>query len=295
MGNPLNIAYGGYALGIACKAAVLSVPAGYHLYSIQGNYLGPAYTDRQLRASVRTIRHTRTFATRQVEVSQVRDDGEERVCLIALADFQVEEPASLMVFSRAPSRAWPGWAQCPTQDEAYARLVSEGKVSQGLVDAHAGLFGVTRSLFEKRVCAEGIFAQNLYGMAKTLPHSQDALTVPERSTADWFRSTEVLASYADNVANLAFWIDGAIAFLPLSFSNRWFEDVAAVSSLDFSLRFFRNEVDTRQWHLREMGTRVGGEGRSWGESWVWDEQGRAVACMTQQSILRPKGKGSGKL
>jgi acyl-CoA thioesterase len=56
MGNPLDLAYGGYALAIACKAACLTVSEGYHLYSMLGNYLGPAYTDRPLRASVRVIR-----------------------------------------------------------------------------------------------------------------------------------------------------------------------------------------------------------------------------------------------
>lgn len=51
MGNPLPIAYGGYALAVACKAGGLTVPEGYHLYSMQGNFLGPAYTDRQFRAN----------------------------------------------------------------------------------------------------------------------------------------------------------------------------------------------------------------------------------------------------
>jgi acyl-CoA thioesterase len=53
-------------------------------------------------------------------------------------------------------------------------------------------------------------------------------------------------------------------------------------------------VDLDKWHLRELKTNVGGGGRTYGESWVWDESGRAVACMTQQSILRPKGDGNVK-
>ena len=104
VGNPLNIAYGGYSLGVACKAASLSVPKGYHLYSILGNYLGPAYTDRQLIANVKVIRQTRTFATLQVEVGQNRDDGEFRACLIAIADFQVLERATLLEYSRTPAK-----------------------------------------------------------------------------------------------------------------------------------------------------------------------------------------------
>ena len=84
----------------------------------------------------------------------------------------------------------------------------------------------------------------------------------------------------------------------------WFDDVAAVSSLDFAFRIFQrgNEdgdgdgINVNNWHLREISTNVGGDGRTYGESWIWDEQGRAVACMSQQAILRPRTeKQKGKL
>ncbi|KAH9862634.1 hypothetical protein IAQ61_010052 [Plenodomus lingam] len=290
MGNPQPIAYGGYALAVACKAASLTVPPDYHLYSMQGNFLGPASTNHQLRASVRTLRQTRTFATRQVEVSQVRDDGETRLCLIALADFQTPEQDVLLEYSRAPSRTYSAWSQCPTQLDAQQKLLAEGKVTQAQVDAHAKGFQLAQDLFEQRVCPEGIFAQTLHGMAKSLPHSQDGLALPQRTTADWFRSAERFADEVDNITSLTWIMDAAISFAPLAFSHLWFEDVGAASSLDFSLRFFRNRIDARRWHLRELSTKVGAEGRTYGESWVWDEEGRAVACMTQQSILRPRLK-----
>ncbi|KAH7383334.1 thioesterase-like superfamily-domain-containing protein [Pyrenochaeta sp. MPI-SDFR-AT-0127] len=305
MGNPLNIAYGGYALGTACKSACLSVPEGYHLYSMLGNYLGPSYTDRALRASVRVIRQTRTFATRQVEVSQIRDDGEKRVCLIAIADFQVKEKAVLLDYSRTPSESYPNWKDCPTQEEAFQKLLGEGKITQPLLDAHSKSFNLMPNIFDQRAVPSGIFAQNLLGMAKHLPHSQDDRPLPKRTTADWFRCKQSLSSTADQITNLAFLIDGAIAFAPLSFNHLFFDDVAAVSSLDFALRIFQNGkedaveggLDLNKWHLREMSTTAASEGRSYGESWVWDEQGRAVACMSQQSILRPKAqrKEKGKL
>ncbi|KAJ4371459.1 hypothetical protein N0V83_004676 [Neocucurbitaria cava] len=292
MGNPLNIAYGGYALATACKAACLSVPSGYHLYSMLGNYLGPAYTDRPLHASVRVIRQTRTFATRQIEISQQRSDSssdEKRVCLIAIADFQVAEPASLLTYSRTPqNHPYPNWKDCPTQQEAFQKLLDEGKISKELLDAQAKSFSLLKNIFDQRAIPSGIFAQNLMGMAKHLPHTQDALPLPRRTTADWIRCKQSLASPTDHVANLAFLIDAAIAFTPLSFSHMFFDDVSAVSSLDFALRVFRNEVDMGRWHLREISTGVGAEGRTYGENWVFDEQGRAVACMSQQSILRPK-------
>jgi acyl-CoA thioesterase II len=302
MGNPLNIAYGGYALAIACKAAYLSIPSGYHLYSMLGHYLGPAYADRPLHAKVRTIRQTRTFATRQVEVSQRTDEGKERVCLIAITDFQVNEPATLLEFSKPPSKTYTHYKDLPTQKQVFQNLFDNGKISQKLLTAHTKTFGLMETNFDQRPCPESIFAQNLFGLAKTLPTTQDDLPLTSRSTADWFRCRDPKSTSADDMVNLAFLIDGAIAFLPLSFNHMWFDDVAACSSLEFALRVFRSgdDVDLGQWHLRELSTKVGSEGRAYGESWVWDEAGRAVACMSQQSILRPppgggKMRGKGKL
>ncbi|CAG5140710.1 uncharacterized protein ALTATR162_LOCUS768 [Alternaria atra] len=302
MGNPLGIAYGGYAIAVACKAASLTVPEGYHLYSMQGNYLGPAYTDRPLRASVRVVRQTRTFATRQVEISQTTDarkDGKEsenRVCVLATADFMVAETSSLLSYSPTPLNTYPNWKDCPTPASTYSALVAQGKITQQMLDDHAKGFHLLNHLYDQRLCPNAVFAQNLYGFAKQLPHTQDHLPPSSRTTADWIRSKEVLPKPIDHITALTFLIDTAIAFLPLSFNHCWFDDISAVSSLDFSLRIFVNEVDVNGWLLRELRAPVASQGRSFGEAWLWDEEGKAVACMSQQSILRPaKKKAKGKL
>lgn len=292
MGNALPIAYGGYAIAVACKAACLSVPEGYHIYSFLGNYLGPASTDRPLRATTRTVRQTRTFATRHVEVSQIQDDGKSRVCLFATADFQVKEKGSMFEYSRPSSKQYSGHEGLPAWPNVAAQLLKEGRVEQGTHDAYTQAFSLTASLFDCRPCPEGIFAQNLSGMAKSVSHSQDDLPLTSRTTADWFRSATPLSNSIDNLAALTFYSDGALSFCPLSFSHMYLDDSAACSSLDFALRFFR-EVDVEKWHLREISTHTGSEGRTYSECWIWDEQGRAVATMSQQSIMRvlpAKGK-----
>lgn len=292
MGNALPIAYGGYALAVACKAACLSVPEGYQIYSFMGNYLGPAVTDRPLLATTRTIRQTRTFATRHVEVSQKQDDGKSRVCLFATADFQVKEKGSMFEYSRPPSKPYSDHAGLPSTLEAAANLLASGKISKSQHDAFAKTFAVNASLFTVHPCPEGIFAQNLTGLAKTLPHSQDALPLSSRTTADWFHSATPLATPIDHLAALAFYSDGALSFCPLSFSHLYLDDSAACSSLDFALRFF-GDVDLEKWNLREISTNAGSGGRTFSECWIWDEQGKAVASMSQQSIMRvlpEKGK-----
>ena len=240
IGSPLNIAYGGYSLGLACKAAALSVPSGYHLYSMHGNYLGPASTDLQLVAKVKVIRQTRTFATRHVEVGQKLENGEFRVSLIGIADFQVAEEKTLLEYSRTPMNPYLKWQDCPMPAEIQQKLLDDGKVSKELLDMHVKGFSVFSSIFDQRIIPSAIFAQNLSGMAKSLPHSQDHLPIPKRTTADWFRCREPLPSAIDHVTNLAFFIDGAIAFQPLSFNHLWFDDVSATASLDFALRIFQN-------------------------------------------------------
>ena len=299
MGNPLNIAYGGYALAAAAKAACLSVPEGYHLYSLQGNFLGPAYTDRVLCVSVRSVRQTRVFGTRVVEVWQPapsssgkeEDEGRKRPCLLATADFMLPEPNFLLSYSSKPLHAYPAWSACPTQDALFQDLVRTGKVEETLLKAHSKAFALLKQHFEQRLPPPSIFAHNLYGLAKTLPHPQDSVPSAQRITADWIKSIMPIPSAVDNITVLAFVMDAAIAFLPLSFNHAWFDDVAAVSSLDFSLRLFTDDVRTDRWLLRELRSPVAGQGRSFGEAWVWDEDGKAVACMSQQCILRPaKGK-----
>ncbi|KAF3050442.1 hypothetical protein E8E11_009054 [Didymella keratinophila] len=292
MGNALPIAYGGYAIAVACKAACLSVPEGYHIYSFLGNYLGPASTDRPLRATTRTVRQTRTFATRHVEISQIQDDGKVRVCLFATADFQIKEKGSMFEYSRPPTKEYSAREGLQSWQDVAAQLLKDGKVEQETHAAYAKAFTLTASLFDCHPCPEGIFAQNLSGMAKSLPHSQDSLPLTSRTTADWFRSATPLSTPIDNLAALTFYSDGALSFCPLSFSHLYLDDSAACSSLDFALRFF-GDVDVEKWHLREISTHAGSEGRTFSECWIWDEQGRAVATMSQQSIMRvlpAKGK-----
>ncbi|ORY12889.1 thioesterase-like superfamily-domain-containing protein [Clohesyomyces aquaticus] len=297
MGNAANIAYGGFALAAAVKGAYLSLPESprYHLYSIVGNFLGPAFTDRPLRCTTKTVRQTRTFATRLVEVSQTQDNGQERACLIALADFQVKE-APMLEYSAPPSTQYSSYHNLPELRVHRQTMVETGKIPQALADAHEKSFNVQARLFEVRLCPEGISSQNLLGMIKGVETTQDKLPLTEKSTAEWARCRTALPTPADQAACLAFYMDGAISFAPLTFSKRWLDDSAACSSLDFALRVFQSGVRMEEWHFKELKTKVGAEGRTYGEAVLWDENGRAVASMTQQSILRPrKGERAVKL
>jgi acyl-CoA thioesterase len=96
------IAYGGCTLGVAVHAASKSVPSSFLVYSILGQFLGPALTDQRLTCRVYRVRDTRTFATRRIMVTQALENGGKRECLQLLADFQTKE-TPLLLFSAPPS------------------------------------------------------------------------------------------------------------------------------------------------------------------------------------------------
>ncbi|WYZ39717.1 hypothetical protein EsH8_IV_000058 [Colletotrichum jinshuiense] len=287
MGNAANIAYGGCAIGIGIQAACHTVSPKFLLYSTTGNYLGPALTDRKLKCSVRRVRDTRTFATRLVEISQDQDNGQSRLCMIMLADFQVKEEASLLLYSAPPSRTYSRPEQCLGMKEAADELARKGIVPVKLSKLYMVIFGFSNQFFEDRPTPEGLAANNLYGLAKTVKTHQDGLDLTSKTSADWFRARHPVERLQDRYAGLGFILDGALSFIPLTHSGMFLDDAAACSSLDFALRFFTGDINLDKWHLREMKTITGNDGRTYTEARLWDEEGNMVATMNQQSIMRP--------
>ncbi|KAF4123072.1 hypothetical protein GMORB2_6620 [Geosmithia morbida] len=293
VGNAMPIAYGGCAMGVALRSACDTVPSGFTPYSVLGHFLGPASTDQKFRCRVHDRRTTRTFATRRVEVSQLRGDGTSRSCLELTADFHVAE-ASISDYQAAPFAAWPGRHDCPTTQELLESVRARGAASDDLIDAvlAVGGGGSGGQTVVRRPCPNGVAAQNLIGVAKQLPTTQDHLPITSKASADWQRCPVSLDGPAANFAAAIFLMDSALSFTPLTHDHKWFDDVAACSTLDFAFRIFVPRIDLEQWTLQERQTIRGGWGRSYTEGRLRDEKGQLLASMTQQSILRPhKGQG----
>lgn len=285
LGNARPIGYGGGTMGIGIHAAARTVKPEYNLYSVLGHFLGPASTDRKLRCCVDRVRDTRTFATRSVKVSQVLASGEERVCMLLVADFHVLEPA-MMAYSAAPLARYSDVDQCPTAEELAEDLIAKGHISKIAADAQNAGGAVMASYFENRLCPEGIWGQSLAGLAKHIPTTQDHLPITSKTSGDWFRVAQPLSSKDEHLAALAFMMDAGPSFMPLIHDHKGFGDAAAASTLDFALRIFVSDVDVGGWHLRERMTHTAGVGRNYSESKLWSHDGTMVASMTQQCILR---------
>ena len=293
MGNTSPIAYGGCALGVAAAAACQTVPPNYHAYSLLGNFLGPALTDRSFRCSVRRLRDTRTFATRHVEVAQVQDDGSRRPCLFMTLDFQTKEPEVLMEFSAVPSGSFKHWSEEKTPAQLRKAFLEAEKIDKKTFAMHEAWTSVHEALFEQRHCESGFSTQTLSGNARHLPTDQDSLPLTERSSRQWVKSAVNLAQ-EEQVGGLALFMDGSLSFIPLLHDHKWLGDAGACSSLDFAMRIFDHDVDFNQWHLHEMKTIAGAGGRTYSEARLWDERGKLIANMSQQSIMRPKPKKDAK-
>lgn len=76
--------------------------------------------------------------------------------------------------------------------------------------------------------------------------------------------------------------------LPVSLpAHRFFDAVQAVSTLEFSLRFF-DVPDVNDWVLHEQHTENGGAGRTFSTGRLWNREGKCIASMSQQSIMRAR-------
>ena len=288
MGNAANIAYGGWTIAIAQNAAFQNLPSTHYLYSTQGNFLGPALTDRPYYLEVDTYRQSRSFITKGVKVSQKQDDGSLRSCMVIIADFQIEEKASMLEYSSIPLRKYSSRDDALSQDSVRSRLTKSGHITTQQAQAHAERFGLAARFVESRMCPEGIAAQNLHGDAKTVQTTQDEELMVNRTSADWFHSRHSLRTADQHMNTLAFLLDAGLAFMPLCHSRLSLDDSGPCSTLDFSLRILNPRINLNDWHLREVRTRAGGSGRTFTECNVWTESGVMVANMSQQSILRPK-------
>lgn len=296
MGNSKPIAYGGCTTAVAVHAAAMTVKDGFNLYSCLGYFLGPSLIDRPVKCRVYRTRDTKSFATRRVVLSQVLPNGTERSCLEMIADFQAPEPASAMAFLPPPIRQYKSPADSTPIRTLRDQFVASGKLSKqsgGLLD---DMFALMAKFFEQRPCEEGVTGQNMMGFNKKLSTNQDHLALTDKYSAEWFRARDDLSTKGEQLAALAFNMDGGLSFLPLIHDHQFLEDVGACSSLDFALRIFAPDVDMTKWHLKERKAIAGEGGRTYSEARLFDEAGRLVAIESQQSIMRPlPGKQAAKL
>lgn len=260
MGDLANWAYGGNILAVAVSAAYATITLGHHLYSICGHFVRPASPSYKLICRVERIRDTRTFQTRHLRLYQNRPSGEQ-LCLIATADFHIEESAELVNYSARP-REWT----YPAGGETKTQSTSE-----------PGLYRNIDPFMQVRV--------------QTQP-SNKGKDVPNIISAERFRINGPLPTEADQIAALSFYMDRGLAYIPANHAGRSLFDASACATLDFALRLASHRFDLGDWHTSEKRTCRAGGARALSEGRVFGGDGRLLASMTQETILRPKRESS---
>jgi acyl-CoA thioesterase len=185
-----------------------------------------------------------------------------------------------MDYSTTLVAAWPKPDDCPTTAAHAEALRVKGAISEAQFKEFGRALGANNHLFETRYCLNGVSGQNLSGTAKDVVTTQDSLPITSKVSAEWQRSLAKLNSPVANFAALAFLMDGALSFTPMTHEHMWFDDVGACSTLDFALRIFVPEVSMDTWTLKERFTSRGGSARTYSEGRLWDEKGQLIASMT---------------
>lgn len=272
-----------------------------------------------MRFAVTSLRDTRSFATRFIVASQ-DFNGQPRRCFSVTVDFTRRTPASgpphrdarlPLSYSLPPSTAHTQPGKLLTFADDVSERIQRGEVDERTQQMLEGTFGLSAKVTNAKLIKGGIFDETLFGIVPRTD-TREQLAIPDvtqRRAADWFQAKETLTpppvsahaswlpttAYALNASYLAFVADGALAFLPLSQHGLTLSDAAACSTLDFALRFHDDDLDFTRHHLREMRTHCAGRERTYSEAFVWDLDGRLVASMSQQCVLRPSKPRPAKL
>lgn len=323
-------------MGQCISAGCASVPAGqgYQLYSVLGTFLGPGTLNILTTFKVEDIRTTRSFATRKVEAwqdvpSSSQQQGKKgnssgrRRIMIMLLDFSKPEQRSIFDYSVRPLYAISqssDHTMLPFLDnvkQTYSHpdhlitmseyILKTPNLGEKVLEKYRTTFPLFDKHFETRPVTTSMGVQKALGLggkATAAQFSQGA-DLTRRTNSGWFRLKD---STTENQRRqpqrglhegaLAFFMDGALAFLPLTFTNRFLNDAQACSTLEFSLRYFNLPDDPiaaekngtgvlDDWLLQEQSTEVGSQGRTFSTGRCWNTQGKMVAVMTQVGIMRP--------
>jgi acyl-CoA thioesterase len=227
--------------------------------------------------------------------------------MTATVDFMLASPTadhkgdrSILKYSTQPSMDVTHYSQLRDDEETYAE---RSDLPPAGLKAFKEIFTPAHANMQSRSPPQSLWVQNAWGILKHAKTTQDDLPLVEKRGYDWMRARETYEGYAKQAGALAWLMDAAISFAPLSYSHRFLQDAAAASTLSFNLAYHDEEIALdEKWHLREIRTTDGRWERTTGEAKLWVEdqevQGgeveagrsgmRCVATMTQSCVLKAK-------
>ncbi|CAI7678882.1 unnamed protein product [Penicillium pancosmium] len=213
LGSLTSTSFGGSSLAIAISAAFQESRRNFHLYSISGYFIRPAKTDRKLFG----------------HVENEYEDGTSKICLVALADFHVMEPRSMVAFSTAP--------------ELTILPVTSNKQS---LDNPSQLSCSDNDLYHdiERFVEMQPLSLNTAPVDSRIHDQERFATFSAKSIhTERLRARGHLQNEAEQISALSFYMDKGLAYIPALNNGYHPSEASACASLDFSLRFFEHHFN----------------------------------------------------
>ncbi len=255
--------FGGQVLGQALSAAVQTVPTDRHVHSLHGYFLRPGAVDKPIVYDVDRIRDGGSFTTRRVVAIQ---NG--KAIFNMAASFQVEEEG-FDHYDEMPD--------VPGPDGIPSELDRVKGIADQLPRSVRAIATADRPFESRPVNPVDFF--------------NPAAQAPKRHL--WFKANDVLGDEpALHRYLLAYASDFSLlttALLPHAVS--WLSPGMQVASLDHAMWFHRPfRVD--EWLLYTMDSESASGARGLVRGRVFDAQGRLVASVSQEGLIRQRKMGS---
>jgi acyl-CoA thioesterase-2 len=238
------------------------LPAGAGVHSLHSYFLRPGDPHEELRYTVERIRDGRSFSTRRVIACQRR--GDDDVAVFALtADFHAGEPPSSA--TPGPCRRCPaptGCARWPSTPPATVRSPRRRWRSAGR-------------------WSSGRWPTPFAPEPKAPPHTQSHA---------WFRVAGRLPEDAGvHAAALTFVTDLTLLSAGLARVGGGWGGRYVGASLDHAI-WFHAPVRADEWFLYETDSPAASEGRALCFGSIWTADGRHVATVAQEGLIRSLGE-----
>ena len=268
--NGVGRVFGGQVIAQALQAAQLTAPEGMaahslHAYFLRGGREGPAI-DYRVAADF----DGRSFANRRVVASQANDDGESTPILNLTASFQRPEDGMAHDDYAMPDVA-PPENLAPDMEQRRKFLAAIGDIGEA-----------QRALMTRPRPIEMRTVDSLHWMNSD-PRPPQAHS--------WFRTVAPLPDDpALHRAVIAYASDYTLlgtSALPHGLS--WARGELAGASLDHALWFHR-EARADEWLLYATDSPWSGGGRGFNRGRIFDREGRLVASVAQEGMMRRRIK-----
>lgn len=270
---PWPKAYGGDMVAQAAAAAMLSVEADRRLHSTHSYFMRPVDIGADVRYEVELLRDGRGYSTRQVRAYQ-----NDKPVYVSLASFQVPEDGAEL----AP--AMPARIPDPESLPSSAEYLAAIEPGTGTLTEESKAYWSAGRSFDHRHVPGPVYVRV---EGEHVPHQ-----------AVWVRAFESLdrpaasgpAALTDeqlHTAALAYVCDYTIIEPTLrALGIAWADPGLVTASLDHSMWFHR-PARADEWLLYAQEAAGAQSGRGLGLGRFFDTDGRLVATVAQEAMVRP--------